>query len=109
MIATAVRPMATPPASRRSKSPARRRGSSTPKTQADTMNIPSAAASIRYSGQCARTASIAFTPLKDAPPPNYSVEYLGPLGGCFGSMDRLNALIEINIRWLRQALALLDE
>ena len=36
------------------------------------------------------------------------LEYLGALSGCSGSMDRLNALIETNIRWVRQALELLD-
>jgi hypothetical protein len=35
------------------------------------------------------------------------VEYFGRADGCFGSMNRLNALIEMNLRWLRQAMGLL--
>jgi hypothetical protein len=36
------------------------------------------------------------------------LEYFDLAGGCSGSMNRLNVLIEMNIRWLRQALCLLD-
>jgi hypothetical protein len=37
----------------------------------------------------------------------YSVEYFGRAAGCSGSMQRLNVLIEMNVRWLRQAVDLL--
>jgi hypothetical protein len=107
MIATAVSPMAMPAASRRERSPVMTRGNATPNAHADTMNVPRAAASIRYSGQCARSVSIAFTPVEDAGGPEYSAEYFERIGGCFGSMDRLTVLIEMNVRWLRQALDLL--
>ena len=92
MIPTAVSPIAMPPRICRTSGlgtawyiaeagcPNR-----TPKTQAETMNIPSAAASIRYSGQWVRRASAtplrfeiaivaACTRLKDRSPAKYSAE-----------------------------------
>src|SRR5690242_5439812 len=81
MIEIAVRPIATPPRIRDGTPETRSRR--IPKKQAETMNMPRAAASIRYSGQCVRKASTAetrpetagiaaCTRLKDADAVNYS-------------------------------------
>src|SRR5215831_14324827 len=90
MMETAVRPIAMPPRTR----PSRPLTSCnrTPKTHAETMNMPKAAASIRYSGQCDARASIAperlvtagiaaCTRLKDAARAKYSAEYKKLPGG----------------------------
>lgn len=117
MIATAVNPIAMPPATRLVNSSGTS-CSSTPNMHADTMKAPSAAPSLRYSGKCLRSVSalpclfaiampLACTPSKDATIHQYSVEYFDLAGGCSGSMNRRNVLIETNIRWLCQALALL--
>jgi hypothetical protein len=47
-------------------------------------------------------------PSKDAPGFKYSVEYFELAAGCSGIMNRRNVLLETNVRWLRQALALLE-
>src|SRR5581483_5031227 len=83
MMATAVRPIAMPPRTR----PGRPLTFSkrTPKTHAETMNMPRAADSIKYSGQCDTNASqapeyletvrvAACTRLKDAAGSKYSTE-----------------------------------
>src|SRR5262249_6605764 len=81
MIATAVRPIATPAGTRLAR-PAKC-SRSTPNTHADPMKMPRAAASMRYSGQWARRASMAATRfetegiaactgLKDGAYPKYS-------------------------------------
>src|SRR5262249_3895064 len=83
MIATAVRPIAIPARTRLAGPATCSR--STPNTHTDTMNIPRAAASMRYSGQWARRASLApkrfetagiaaCTALKDAAHRKYSGE-----------------------------------
>src|SRR5215467_5885463 len=71
MIETAVRPIAIPPRTRPGRPLTFRKR--TPKRQAETMNIPRAAASIKYSGQWDRTLSIAAcTRLKDMTGTKYS-------------------------------------
>jgi hypothetical protein len=86
---------------------------------AEIMNAPSAKASIRYSGQCFRRASIAFvcTPVNAGLPRNIPENRRNKSGRAADLCDEMkkptgrsrnSVLIEMNVRWLRQALALLD-
>jgi hypothetical protein len=89
---------------------------STTKAHAETMNVPSAAASIRYSGQCCENASLGAivcisSRLRNVPElAGYSRNKPERFRILIGEMvrDTCKELVQVNIGWLQQALTLMD-